>query len=131
METASDINSILSAVGLQREMTWQAGKGDVYDPTKFRNYVSSEYQNSPRKETDEVYRMFEITLLHIETGLRFTYVTTENYDGDTVEYKLKDIFIITPLGQQLTVREVNFSNKKCHTTDGKFLSFRIASKQIP
>ena len=91
----------------------------VYDESKFKNYVTSEYRESERKETDEVYRMFEFNLLHIASGLRLTLTTTESYDGNIVEYKVIRMFIITSFGKELNVLDANFENKIFYTADSE------------
>ena len=96
-------DKILSAIGLSRVILAKAPNFKVCDESKFIQYVSSQYRASQRKETDEFYRFFEQTLLHLESGLRVTYSTYENYFGDEVEYKLMNIFIITIAKKQLEV----------------------------
>src|SRR5215213_2346662 len=93
--TPDKLDKVLSQIRLKRNMVWRSSPSDVYDRKIFTNYVSTEYLNSARKDTDEAYRMFEITLLHNETGLRISYTTSESYDGETVEYKLNKVFILT------------------------------------
>ena len=112
-------DQILSAIELKRIMIWQSPFVSIYDESKFKNYVTSEYRESKRKETDEVYRMFEFNLLHIASGLRLTLTTTESYDGNIVEYKVIRIFIITSLGKELNVPDANFENRIFYTTDSE------------
>ncbi|MGZ8538554.1 MAG: hypothetical protein ACXWV9_09850, partial [Flavisolibacter sp.] len=96
MKKAQDkLDKVLSGIGLKRHMVWKAPSYNVYNRNLFTNYVSSEYLNSTRKETDEAYSMFEVTLIHDKTGLRINYTTTESYDGETVDYKLNNVFIVT------------------------------------
>ena len=110
-------DQILSTIGLKRLMVWQPSVASVYDESKFKNYVTSEYKKSQRKETDEIYRMYEFNLLHIDSGLRLTLTTSESYDGETVEYKIIRIFIITSSNNELEVLDANFEKKKFYTTD--------------
>ena len=110
-------DKILSAIGLKRLMVWQAPTYSIYDESKFKNYVSPEYEESQRKEDDEFYRMFEVTLLHLYTGLRITLSTSESYDGETVEYKLMNIFIITRDQEQLEVLDADFEKEVFYTTN--------------
>ncbi len=116
----ADLNKqdqILSTIGLKRLMVWQPPITSVYDKSKFKNYVTSEYKESQRKETDEIYRMFEFNILHIDSGLRLTLTTSESYDGETVEYKVIRMFIITSLRKELEVMDANFENEIFYTTD--------------
>jgi hypothetical protein len=105
------LDKILAGIQLKRHLVWKSSPCSVYNTNKFTNYVSSEYLNSARKETDEAYRMFEITLLHNETGLRVSYTTSESYDGETVEYKLNKVFIQTESGFLFDVIDVDFEKK--------------------
>lgn len=116
----ADLNKqdqILSAIGLKRLMVWQPHITSVYDESNFKNYVTSEYKESQRKETDEIYRMFEFNILHIDSGLRLTLTTSESYYGETVEYKVIRMFIITLLRKELEVMDANFENEIFYTTD--------------
>jgi hypothetical protein len=117
-------DKILSAIGLKRLMVWEAPTYSIYDETKFKNYVTPEYRESQRKVDDEFYRMFEVTLLHLETGLRITLSTSESYDGETVEYKLMNIFIITQDKEQLEVLDADFE-KKIFYTETKEIPFSM------
>jgi hypothetical protein len=120
-------DQILSAIGLKRLMVWQSSIDSVYDKSKFKNYVTPEYKASHRKETDEIYRMFEFNLLHIDSGLRLTLTTSESYDGETVEYKVIRMFIIAFRNKELDVLDANFENEIFYTTDLK-IPFSETSK---
>ena len=113
----ADLNKqdkILSTIGLKRLMI----SDSVYDnKSKFKRYVTSEYRESHRKEMDEVYRMFEFNVIHIDSGLRLTLTTTESYDGETVEYKVVRMFIITSFGKKLEVMDADFEKKIFYTLD--------------
>lgn len=110
-------------------MVWEAPTYSIYDETKFKNYVTPEYRESQRKDDDEFYRMFEVTLLHLETGLRITLSTSESYDGETVEYKLMNIFIITLDKEQLDLLDADFEKREFFTAD-KSIPFTKVSKEI-
>jgi hypothetical protein len=127
VETKQD--DILSVIGLKRLMVWKSTINSIYDENKFKCYVSSEYRNSKRKEMDEFYRISEITLLHKDTGLRMGYVTSESYDGETVEYKLRGIFIITSQGEHCNVLDVDF-NKKIFFTSINQIAFSKVNRLI-
>lgn len=112
---------ILSAIGLKL-------RGNIisYEESQFKKYISLEYSNSVRKQSDEIYRMFEITLLHNDSGLRIVYTTTESYYGDSVEYNLTDLFIITRT-QRMDVVDVDFS-KRLFFTANEIIPFSEVDK---
>ncbi len=110
-------DQILSTIGLKRLMVWQSSVPSIYDETKFKNYISSEYKESQRSITDEFYRMFEFNLLHIETGLRVTLTTSESYDGETVEYKVIGMFILSSSNSKLEVIDADFERRIFFTSD--------------
>ena len=107
----------MSTIGLERKMAWQPSTGSVYDKSKFKHYVTSEYKQSQRSETDEAYGMFEFNLLHIDSGLRLTLTTTESYYNETVEYNVIRMFIITSGNKELTAEDVNFKKEMFYTKD--------------
>ena len=57
------------------------------------------------------------SLGHIVSGIRTCYVTSESYDGDTVDYNLKDIFIITKDRKRLTLVDIDLKRKVFLTPD--------------
>lgn len=104
---------ILSGIGVL------VGKNFMqYPDSDFTKYVSHEYLNSKRHEDDEIYRMFEPTLVHHATGLRIVYTTTESYFGDSVEYRIIDMFVLTLEGKKLDVVDVDFESEEFLTTSG-------------
>jgi len=74
-------------------------------------------KNLNGKKTDEVYRMSEFNLLHIDSGLRLTLTEHESYDGETSEYKVIRMFIITSIGEEFEVIDADFGNEIFYTTD--------------
>jgi hypothetical protein len=60
---------------------------------------------------DEVYRMHESVLLHYSTGIRFVMVTSENYNGDEVTYKLGSPFINTLDGTKYFIEDIDLENQ--------------------
>ena len=110
-------DQILSKIGLKRLMVWRPPIESVYDRNKFINYVTSEYKESQRKETDEIYSMFELNLLHNDSGLRLTLTTHESYDGETVEYKVIRMFVLTASKNELEVIDADFDSKNFYTKD--------------
>lgn len=106
-------SQILSAIGLTLSHDTIS-----YEDRHFKKYVSREYLNSERRQSDEIYRMFEPTLLHVESGLRLVYTTTEGYYGDSVEYRLINIFIVTLTNKHLDVEDVDFNKKVFLTSTG-------------
>lgn len=105
-------DQILSAIGLQISLN-----SISYDESKFKKYISREYLNSERFQSDEIYRMFEMTLLHHDSGLRIVYTTTESYYGDRVEYKVIDMFIITRSQKRMEIVDADFNEKIFHTAN--------------
>lgn len=128
----TDLNKqdrILSLIGLKCLMIWRPPMESVYDRSKFINYVSSEYKESQRKETDEIFSMFEMNLLHIDSGLRLTLTTHESYDGETVEYKVIRMFVMTSSNDELEIIDANFENRNFYTRD-LAISFDETNKSI-
>jgi hypothetical protein len=101
---------ILNLIGIPSEMT------ELPKSNKFVRYVSKEYQNSSRKETDEVYNMFEITLLHKPSGIRLTLTSREDYFGDII-YKVVNLFVITTTKAEFDLIDVDFENRIIQTRD--------------
>ncbi len=104
---------ILSSIGLLVELN-----SISYEESQFKKYISREYSHSERRQTDEIYRMFELTLLHIDSGLRIVYTTTESYFGDSVEHKVIDLFIVTPTQKRLEIEDVDFTKRVLFTSSG-------------
>jgi len=111
------INQILDSIGLREEME-ENNSEDAFKKQHFHIYTSLEYQQSERKGRDEVHRMSEVTLFHKPSGLRIEYLTTENYYGDRLRYKLKSIYIINKINKKVTVADVDFAGKLFYTADG-------------
>ncbi|MBP6234872.1 MAG: hypothetical protein KA270_00980 [Saprospiraceae bacterium] len=113
---------ILNKVGISPIMTV------LPSSTDFEHYVSHEYSNSIRKETDEAYRMFEWTLLHLSSGLRLTVTSHEDY-FDNVTYKVISLYIILTNNENISILDVDFENKIFITASGeipfKEVSFKI------
>jgi len=128
-ENINSQNLILSNIKLQEEMIWKPGKV-IFDEDIFQIYVSEEYKNSSRNDTDEVYRMSEIVALHKISGLRLVYITTEDYYGNTVTYKLNDMFIITLQQKKLKPIDMNTTKKYFVILEGQipFLNVKKDSK---
>ena len=115
--SASKQDQILSVIGLTLRQD-----AIYYNETQFITYISEEYRNSDRYKTDEIYRMFEITLLHTSSGLRIVYTTAESYYGDRVEYKIIRMFILTRDQKQLAIDDVDF-NKEVFLTPAGVVAF--------
>ena len=108
---------MLAAIGLMEIMT-EKDYIDPFNKDHFDRYTPKDYLDSSRKEMDEVYRMSEVVLLHKATGLRVECLTTENYMGDELRYRVKDVFILTNRGQRVGVTAVDFNKHILHTTEG-------------
>lgn len=107
------LSFVLAAIGLRVEKNFLH-----YPDSDFTRYISSEYLASKRREEDEVYRMYEPTLVHHATGLRIVYTTTEGYFGDSVEYRVIDMFVLTLSGKKLDVVDVDFESEEFLTSAG-------------
>ncbi len=117
----------MAAIGLEEVMT-ERNFIDPYDKSLFHRYTPEEYLHSPHRDMDEIYRMSEVVLQHIPTGLRVTYLTTESYDGDELRYRAKDVFIITHTGQHLNVTAANFTKEVFNTPSGT-VPFKEVNKE--
>ncbi|MGV8944891.1 MAG: hypothetical protein ACOH1N_00550 [Lutibacter sp.] len=112
-------DQILSTIGLKHLMIWEAsGNSDtVYDKSKFKSYITPDYRSPQEKEADEIYRMFNTNIIHLESGLRLTLAASEDYFGETIEYKVIRMFITTSFGKELEVIDANFENETFYATD--------------
>ena len=119
--TNANHEKILAVLGLSRSMTNLRRSG-------FKTYVPSRYRGSDLEERDAVHRMSEIVLLHDTTGLRVSYLSTESYDGDSVDYKLLGIEIITMTRQTYKVIDVDFDNQVV-ITENERIPFKNLSRQ--
>jgi len=111
-------DEILSAIGLKKRMQWLSSNTRIYDERKFISYVAKLYVGSEQQEMDEIYRMSELNLIHVNTGIRVSYLTSESYDGEEVDYILKNIFVLTNSGEALKLLDVDFE-KKIYITPSK------------
>ncbi len=110
---------MLSKIGLQDIMIWQDHDDYIFDEKIFDTYVSEEYHNSIRKETDEVYRLSEIVVIHKLSGARIEYVISEDYTGNKCEYKVQDVFIITLQNKRVKILDIDFSKQYFVTSEGE------------
>lgn len=113
---------ILNKVGISPIMTVLPSSND------FEHYVTHEYSNSIRKETDEAYRRFEWTLLHLSSGLRLTITSHEDY-SDNVTYKVIWLYIILTNNENISILDVDFENKIFITASGE-IPFKDVSLKI-
>lgn len=88
------------------------------DYDEFVGYTPFAYRNSDTEAMDEIYRMHEHALLHKRTGLRMSYLSTESYDGQTVEYTVIDCFVITHHNQKCSVKKIDLEKQTFETTAG-------------
>jgi hypothetical protein len=109
---------ILSRINLKRKMVYTDSMGSFYDEKLFTMYVTKEYLNSSLRDSDEVYNMFQFCLLHKESGLRLTITSHENYNGDTVVYKVIGLFVTTSSNNNMEVLDANFENRIFITDKG-------------
>ncbi len=89
-------------------------------PPGFRTYTRPGYSGSPEQETDEIYRMYEITMLHLGSGIRVGCLVEEDYNGENVEYVVMSNFhIITSDGRNLSAMNVDLDTEEVITASGK------------
>jgi hypothetical protein len=118
----SNHDKILNILGLGRTL-------NHLDRRSFQTYVPSKYRGSELEERDAVHRMSEIVLLH-DTGLRLTYLSCESYDGESVEYKLLGIEIVTTGGDTHRVLDVNFEQRIVITKDDRISFDNLSMKPV-
>jgi hypothetical protein len=111
-------NALLAKLGLQPEMLQREPDPVIFDESLYERYISEEYRHSQRRETDEIYRMYEPTFLHRASGLRITCTETENYTGDEVTIKILAVFVITREGENLPVTDIDFNWQIATTPHG-------------
>lgn len=104
-------DKILKHLGLTKEMTI------LPSSDSFTRYTTEEYRNSTRKETDEVYSMSELNLIHNPSGIHLTLTSREDYFGHVI-YKVIRIFIITVSNKEIEVLDADFDTKIFQTPDG-------------
>ena len=85
---------------------------------KFKRYISASYADSETEARDQVHRMHESVAMHKESGLRVSYLTTESYDGNSVEYSVIDCFVFTLQNQKLSVTAIDLERQVFETRSG-------------
>ncbi len=123
------LDKILSAIGLNRSTVWKSSNNSVYDKEKFKSYVTPSYLASNLKESDEVYGISEFNLLHIESGLRLTFLTRESEDCETVKYEVIELFVLTLTDEMLEIMDADFEKGLFYTMD-KTIPFAEINKSI-
>lgn len=89
-----------------------------YNEQQFRRYIPHGYPDSETEAMDAVYRMYERVLLHNESGLRISFLATESYDGDSVEYTILDCFVITRQHEKHSVTAIDLEKRLFKTPSG-------------
>jgi len=117
-----EINEILKQIGLKVTYICTSPNFYFWDESEFKNYTTTKYIKSNDKEVDEFYRIHESNLLHIKTGIRVKMLTSENYTGDEVTYKLYRVFILSKNNREVEVDEVDFKKSIfiCNKREIKF-----------
>ncbi len=105
------LKEIFKSVGLEQKYVCHEPNFYFWDENEFMSYTEPSYYDSEIKEMDEVYRMHESVLLHYSTGIRFVMVTSENYNGDEVTYKLDSPFINTLDGTKYLIENIDLENQ--------------------
>lgn len=108
--------NVLAEIGLKPLMEWREDGPPIFDEEAFHQYVDPAYRNSALRESDAVYRMFEVNLLHKESGVRVRMTTSEGYYGDRVDYKVIDVFVILKGGRRYDVIGLDHVKKLVITT---------------
>lgn len=121
-------DQILYSIGFTRDPVSGTPSFRDLDMDSFKWYVPSDYENSERKDKDEVYRMSEVVLLHPDTGIRIEYITSESYDGERTSYFFRDIFIITNEREIFSIYGVDFK-KKVFITKTRKIPFSDVDKE--
>lgn len=109
-----DTDKILKQIGLSRVMTTAPTSVTHDGKIIFKEYRIPDKRTAQQKEMDDVYRISDLNLMHIETGLRLTYMISEGYLGPD-EYKFVSMYIIDSSNKQLEVKDVDFKKKIFHT----------------
>ncbi|MEQ1588326.1 MAG: hypothetical protein ABL895_20750 [Cyclobacteriaceae bacterium] len=89
-----------------------------YDGFNFKGYISHSYKDSETEARDEVHRMYEHVVLHKESGLRVSYLTSESYFGETVEYIVIDCFVFTRENQKQSITAIDLEKHTFETAAG-------------
>lgn len=89
-----------------------------YDASQFSRYIPHGYPDSETEAMDSIYRMYERVLLHHESGLRISFLTTESYDGDSEEHTVMDCFVITRQHQKHSVTAIDLQTRTFNTPSG-------------
>lgn len=96
--------------------------------TDFICYIRKGYPDSTEHSSDEVHRMFETIRIHRPTGIRFSCLSHESYDGQSVEYTLFNAHIITSTGRELAAIGVDM-DKRVVITPGEVVAFSNISRE--
>ena len=113
-------SSILSQLRLNQRYVCTSQNGfQFWDEKEFKYYNSSDYLNSEQKEIDEFYRMHEAVLLHLNSGIRFCLLSSEDYTGNEVTYILCRPFIITKEGIRKDLIGLDILNEVCYIEYGQ------------
>ena len=110
--------ALLAKLGLKPEMVQQYPGAEIFADNIYQRYIAEEYRQSDRKESDEIYRMYEPTFLHRSSGLRIECTETENYAGDEVTIKVSKVFVITLEGEKLPATDIDLNWQMVTTPKG-------------
>ena len=105
------LKNIFKSVGLEEKYVCHEPNFYFWDENEFTTYTEPSYYDSELKGMDEVYCIHESVLLHYSTGIRFVMVTSENYNGDEVTYKLGSPFINTLDGTKYFIEDIDLENQ--------------------
>ena len=105
------LKEIFKSVGLEEKYICHEPNFYFWDENEFMSYTEPSYYDSELKEMDEVYRMHESVLLHYSAGIRFVMVTSENYNGDEVTYKLGSPLINILDGTKYFIEDIDLENQ--------------------
>ena len=121
------INNLLIKVGLKDKYICHSPNFHFWDDNEFKYYNTNEYLNSKRRQADEFYNLHESVLLHLNTGLRITMLTSEDYTGDIIEYSFCKPFILNQKDERVEVDDVDI-HKKIFIAGQKEIPFNEVKK---
>ena len=117
-------NNFLSHIGLELEMecTNENSKDFIlHDSKKFsRLNVKRQKKTKQQKELDDIYGLSDLDMMHLQSGLRFSFSIHESYYTET--WKITSMYVY--------VQKNSNEAKRFNITDGDFERKILYSKNI-